>query len=603
MSTLSIPGFKVLETLRETSKTVSVKAVQHSLDRLVVLTFLRPELAGNPGEVARFLTIARTCAQLKADGLPKIFDIVSTDAHQYIVMEKVDGPTVDELVSRNGPLPATHAAQLGFVIAEALNCAWQHGRLVCRDLKPSEICIDSRGVAKLIDFHRAAVVSADGRIVDDEDAGMIVGTPNFLSPEQIRGDAPLDYRTDMYALGATLYFMVTGQFPFQENDPETVLQRQVSGQIPHPRTVRPDLPSTMSGLIARLMMKQPDDRYASWAEAMGDLQHVLKNLPLRRRETPARGISTVAAPPADVPAPEAPRLRRATSPATGALPTPAAAAQIPAAARPIWRGPPRSVRLVLWMLLAVWLAFLTNDRLGNPADLPRSWRLDTWLANLQTTPQATPQATPAGAPPAAPVAAASAAAPAATEIPAPAAPAVAPATAATPAPPAATPPPATLPPQAVTKLAEAFTRNDLDAARAVLAGDLGLDAARLAVFRDAVQAIPDPLRLAEETLLKSRDQEITITYMGKERRIIPHRVINGEIAADYVAADGNRPVTFKTARFTPDELVKLLPSDPETPAAQAAVCLALLQAGHRDDVAQHSAKCGPLAPVFEAAAR
>ena len=102
--------------------------------------------------------------------------------------------------------------------------------------------------------------------------------------------------------------------------------------------------------------------------------------------------------------------------------------------------------------------------------------------------------------------------------------------------------------------------------------------------------------------MASKGQEVAITYMGKERKITLRNVVNGEIQADFATAEGIRPVTLKTAKFTPDELLKLLPQQPENAAGHAAVCLVLLKANHKADIAAHVASCGVLGPLFEAAA-
>ncbi len=594
MNTLVVAGFEILSVLRETSKTVSVKAVQHSLNRVVVLTFLRPELSTRPGEVARFLAVARARSQLKTDAAPNIYNVVNAAAQPYLVMELVEGTTLGDLIIKQGPMAGGQAVQIALTLADTLHSAWQQGRLVYRNLKPTEICVDARHVPKLLDFHLAAIITPESAAADDPDAGMIVGTPNYLAPEQIRGDWPLDCRTDMYAMGATLYTLVTGHAPFEHDAPETVIRRQMSDQIVHPRDLRPDLPVALCGLITRLMMKQPQDRYASWPEAMEDMQQVLKGRALRPFKTPAPGTSTIAAATSIQP-PEAPRLRLQRGTISQDTPT---------TPHPKRHGPSFAIRIVVWTLLAVWLAALLNDRMGNPAQLPislphlpvESWFAGPRPASRPATPAA-PTAPAQSSEPAAPIPPATTNQPAPPPEPAP----VVSMPPATPAVPAA-PPPAALPPETTEKLAAAFVRGDLDAACAALDG-AAMSAARAAALREAIQSIPDPLRLAETTLMQSHDQELTITYMGKERRIIPRRVVNGEISADFVSPDGNRPVTFKTARFAPEELLKLLPAEPETPAAQAAVCLMQLKTGHKDEVAKRSAKCGLLAPVFEAAAQ
>jgi serine/threonine-protein kinase len=618
MSSPFLPGFQVLDTLRQTSKTLTVKAVQISLERTVAVTCLRPEQVANPNEVRRFLGIARVCAQIKADGLPQIYDITSHGDHPYIIMEHVEGLTLAELVHQNGPLQVAMSVRVACTIADALNHAWKQSRLVHRNLKPSEIRIDDRGTPKLTDFGRATVILPDGHPIDEDEPGVIVGTPNFLSPEQVQGTTAVDCRADIYALGATLYYMITGRVPFPDIAPEAVIQKQLTDQIPHPRTFRPDLPASISGLISRMMMKIPDDRYADWTEAMGDMQLALKGQPLRRRDTPPGGISTVSAVVANsaaTPAPELPQLRKVDARTSG--PAPAEPATLPRSAAE--KKAPRSsglspvVRVTLWILLGVWFVLLGNDRLGNPLVLPLPsplLPLDAWLGTGPAAPAApAPRAIADNpAPPAAPPVN-STVAPATPEpIPQAVAPVTTPALPAKPVvaekPPEPAKPllPQTLPPEVARRMSDSLARGDLAGARALLAAGIPLDPARLTEFRSALAAIPEPLALAEQTLQASKGQEMAVTYLGKERKIIPRNITNGEIEADFVTADGNRPVTLKLSKFTADELLKLLPQAPETPAAHAAVCLALLKANRKADIAAHVPDCGVLGPLFEAAA-
>lgn len=612
MSSPSLPGFEIVEALRETSKTVTVKAIQRSLDRMVALTFLRPEFAAQPGVVQQFLSVARVCSQMKFPGFPQIYDIASDGDRPYIVLEHVEGQTVAERVSQHGPMPYAQALRIGLTISDALDLAWKQNRLVHRNLKPSEIRVDDRGTAKLTDFGRAIVVLPDGRTVEDEESGLVVGTPNFLSPEQVQAGSQFDCRADIYSLGATLYYMVTGCVPFPTSSPETVLNQQLTEQIPHPRNIRAELPAPVCGLLVRMMMKRPEDRYADWTEAMGDMNLALKNQPLRRRETPAVGISTVA-PPQTAPPPESTQLRRIDASTPGVKPRAGRSAP-PAQTPPVTVAPHQPalhIRILFALLLVGWLAVLANDRLENRLlHLPVATPLvpiGHWARQARQWLETVPP--PATLPVSAPVAAhppAGARTPPTTPSPTPAA-----TTAPTPPPP---PPPTTknvptapvesqqpLPPDVVKRLAVFLGAGDRTAARRILGENLPLPASRLRAFSDAIDAIPNPLDLAEETLLKSAGQEVTISYMGKERRIIPRRSIDGTIQADFVSPDGPRPVTFKTARFAPDEIVKLLPQA-ETPALHAAWCIALLKANRREEAGQHAGQCGLLAPVFQAAA-
>ncbi|MFZ4395604.1 MAG: serine/threonine protein kinase [Kiritimatiellia bacterium] len=638
MSRISLPGFQVLDTLRQTSKTITVKAVQISLERTVALTFLRPELATNPNEVRRFLNIARVCAQLKADGLPQIYDINSQGDQPYLIVEHVEGLSVSEIVGQVGPLAIPLSVRITITIADALGHTWEQSRLVHRNLKPSEIRIDGRGTPKLTDFGRATIIQSDGRQADEEEAGIIIGTPNFLSPEQVQGLPNIDCRSDIYSLGATLYYMVTGHVPFPDCDPETVIQKQISAQISHPRTYRPDLSANISGLIARMMMKLPEDRYADWTEAMGDMNLALKNQPLRRRDVPPKGISTVAsvvASSAAPPAPELPQLRKVTTSETEASADADTQAQAPVRMRMAPRsaaasaardaeitktdhGLPMLVRIAMWFLLVIWLVLLGNDRLNNPLQLSIPsplLPLDNWFgtaSNLpspapvaaasNTRPPVTPPAITPPRPPVTPSAASGVGSPP-SSVPAPSGPAaVIPAPSPKPPEPEKTRLPQIIPPDTAKRLADSLVRGDLAGMRAILAVNLPMDPARLAEFRRAASAIPDPLQLAEQTIEASKGQELSITYLGKDRKIIPRSVANGEIEADFTTADGNRAVTLKLVKFSSDELLKLLPARPESPATRAAVCLVLLKANRKAEVAAHVPHCGLLGPLFEAAA-
>ncbi|MEI6210658.1 MAG: serine/threonine-protein kinase [bacterium] len=633
MSSISLPGFQVLDTLRQTSKTITVKAVQISLERTVSLTFLRPELATNPNEVRRFLNVARVCAQLKADGLPQIYDINSQGDQPYLIVEHVEGLSVSEIVGQVGPLAIPLSVRVAITIADALGHAWEQSRLVHRNLKPSEIRIDGRGTPKLTDFGRATIIQSDGRQADEEEAGLIVGTPNFLSPEQVQGLPNIDCRSDIYSLGATLYYMITGHVPFPDCDPETVIQKQISAQISHPRTYRPDLSANVSGLIARMMMKLPEDRYADWTEAMGDMNLALKNQPLRRRDAPPKGISTVAsvvASSAATPAPELPQLRKVTTSETEVPADADTQAQAPVRMRMAPRSAAASaardeeiaktdhglsmlVRIAMWFLLVIWLVLLGNDRLNNPLQLSLPsplLPLDNWLGTAShppppasnPRPPITPPAMTPPRPPVTPPAAPVVDSPPAS-VPAPTVPvAVIPAPAPKAPEPEKTHLPQIIPPDTAKRLADTLVRGDLAGMRAILAVTLPMDPARLAEIRSAASAIPDPLQLAEQTLEASKGQELSITYLGKDRKIVPRSVANGEIEADFITADGNRAVTLKLAKFSSDELLKLLPARPESPATRAAVCLVLLKANRKADVAAHVPHLGRLGALFEAAA-
>ncbi len=602
MHAASIPGFEILELIQESSKTLTWRARQHSLDRIVTLKVLQAEAAVHPAELARFLLVARTLSRLKADGLAQIYDVVSEGERHYIVMEAVDGPTLSDLVLQKGHLPVAQVMRIAFTVAEALAQAWDVGRLVHRNLKPTAIRLDSRGVAKITDFGQAVLALPD-HDVTELDEGHIVGTPHFLSPEQSAGERHLDCRADMYALGTVLYYLLTGHMPFGELPAEAAIQMQISGQLPHPRAFRADLPATACGLVERLTMKRPEDRYATWTDAMGDMQHVLKNLPLRRRESAPKGAATLA--PETPPAP-----RSATTPAMSVTgrpaSTPGAAAAAGAAARPRphARGPSPFTRMLLWLLLTVWFAVLANDRLGDPL------RLGYELASVPGDVRALFARLSAQVRPATPVAATPTAAPRqpTTPVPPPATPPSTPSvTPPEPPPPApsAEPPvpraapaePVTLAPELTGRLSVELRQGNLEAARAMLRAAPASPAVLAA--RAVLDEAPDMNRLVEDGIMRMRGQEIEIEFMGKKRQVVPQRVVNGEIFVD-ITAD-KRTVSFETRRLSPAERLRWA-GNLDTPAKQTAACAMMLQSGDVAYTAEKAGACGILAPAFEMAA-
>src|SRR5437588_2584025 len=178
-------------------------------------------------------------------------------------MEWIDGPTLAQLVQRDGPLESTRAAQVGAQIAEALVYAHGHG-VIHRDVKPSNVLFAPSGHVKVTDFGIAKVAE---RSLGTE-PGVILGTPNYLSPEQIEGH-PADARSDIYALGAVLYMMVTSQPPFVADTPAEVAAMHLNRRPVRPSAVNPDVAPALEAVLSRALARDPVERYAT-AQALED---------------------------------------------------------------------------------------------------------------------------------------------------------------------------------------------------------------------------------------------------------------------------------------------------------------------------------------------
>ena len=179
---------------------------------------------------------------------------------RYIVFEYIDGTNVRDLVYANGPLPLGDALNYTLQIASALTHAWER-EVVHRDIKPSNILITHDGQAKLVDMGLARLEYLEQAEHDETATGVTLGTFDYISPEQARNPRDADIRSDIYSLGCTLFFMLTGRPPFPEG---TVLQKLLAHQsepLPDVRELRPDVPDMLAAVLATMLAKRPEDRF------------------------------------------------------------------------------------------------------------------------------------------------------------------------------------------------------------------------------------------------------------------------------------------------------------------------------------------------------
>ena len=229
------------------------KAIMKSMNRTVAIKILHPDLARDRDYVLRFLREARAAAWLNHQNIVSGVDVGQSNGIFYFVMDYVEGPTVEELVASRGPLPEKQALEIALMMARALEHAHRHG-IIHRDIKPDNIVIMSDGTARLLDLGIARRQRECGN-------SMIVGTPEYISPEQIRGDKNLDSRTDIYSLGVTLYQMLTGHRPFAGKMLELIRHHLNSVPVPPTRHV-PGLSKETSDLVMEMMSKDRNDRPA-----------------------------------------------------------------------------------------------------------------------------------------------------------------------------------------------------------------------------------------------------------------------------------------------------------------------------------------------------
>jgi serine/threonine-protein kinase len=266
-----IPGYQMIQKLGKGSMGVVFKAKQLSVDRVVAIKILLDPLAQNKEFIKRFEREAMIAAKLSHNNVVNAIDAGQIDGHYYFVMEFVEGPTIKDYLDKDKVFDEKEALRITLAIAEALKHASQRG-LIHRDIKPENVILTKTGDVKLADLGLA-------RLTDDEkwglsEAGMAIGTPYYISPEQVRGQTNIDIRADIYSLGATLYHMVTGKVPYGGETPNDVMRKHVD---PNVVMIPPDhLNAKLSGglgmVVETMMAKNREHRYQTPDDLILDLK-------------------------------------------------------------------------------------------------------------------------------------------------------------------------------------------------------------------------------------------------------------------------------------------------------------------------------------------
>ena len=256
-----IGPYEVKGVLGRGGNGVVLKAFDPELNRSVAVKVIATVLAGSGAARKRFVREAQAAAAVVHEHVIAVHAVEEANGLPYLVMEYVMGRSLQDRLDRDGPLGLKEILRIGHQTASGLAAAHAQG-LVHRDIKPANILLEN-GVerVKITDFGLARAV-ADASLTQ---SGVITGTPQYMAPEQARGDA-VDHRGDLFSLGSMLYAMCTGHPPFRADTPLAVLRR-VTDEAPRPiRQVNPDVPGWLEAIVARLMAKDPDERFQSAAE-------------------------------------------------------------------------------------------------------------------------------------------------------------------------------------------------------------------------------------------------------------------------------------------------------------------------------------------------
>lgn len=272
-------------------------AHQISLDRPSAVKVLNQKYAKDFEFVASFVKEARAAARLNHPNIVQAYAVGADNDIFYFAMEFVDGETMKQILKREKIIPIDKAMTIIQEITEALNYGWHEQKMIHCDIKPDNIMITSKGVAKLADLGLAR--KAEDSQGDDDDE--VLGTPQYISPEQLTGDK-LDIRTDIFSLGATLYQFVTARLPFEGNSLNEIARKRLTHDPIPPNKINQDIPDAVNQIIMKMLQRNPNDRYQGCEELLKDLKKLQsgnvptqegrkakakgKQFSVRRRETP-----------------------------------------------------------------------------------------------------------------------------------------------------------------------------------------------------------------------------------------------------------------------------------------------------------------------------
>jgi serine/threonine-protein kinase len=268
--------FKLIKKLGEGGMGAVYLAEDTFAFRNVALKLLHRKFSGNRDFLARFRREAQAMARLNHANIVAAFDVAEENGYHYYVMEYCEGEPLDKRVKRERCLPVNEAIDIAIQVARGLEYA--HGRnTIHRDIKPGNIFIGSDGTAKILDLGLSKNLAEVDTSFNTQ-AGITVGTPHYISPEQARGDADIDGRTDIYSLGATLYHLTTGRTPFEGPTSVVIMSKHLSEQIDNPADINPEISDGLVHVITKMMAKNPDDRHLNCTEVLEDLERVKTGL-------------------------------------------------------------------------------------------------------------------------------------------------------------------------------------------------------------------------------------------------------------------------------------------------------------------------------------
>ncbi len=280
----TIGGFKIEHLLGKGGMGEVYLARQLSMGRKVALKILPPQFSVDDENVRRFTQEVRTAAQLEHPNIVVAYEAGDDGGVHYLAMGYVAGRPLSDLLSGGGVLAEGDALHITRKIGSALGYAWNKHRMLHRDVKPANIMLDEAGEPKLTDMGLAKSLSKAAGMTE---SGTVVGTPNYMSPEQAEGAGEIDCRSDMYSLGAMLYHMVSGHTPFEADNTMATLRKLATESLPDPREFNSGLSAGCVDMIEIMLARDPDRRHRTWEALIEDVDRVLAG----KRPSTARPVA------------------------------------------------------------------------------------------------------------------------------------------------------------------------------------------------------------------------------------------------------------------------------------------------------------------------
>ncbi len=282
---LKIPNLKLIEKVGDGGMSTVWKAWDIEHQRLVAVKILNSEFATDGVEIRQFRAEERIMEELHHPGIVEAYDFNNGNGHWYFVMEYIDGYTFYDLLRRKQHVREADCLLICESVAAALAYAWDDHGLVHCDIKPDNIMINTDGVIKLMDLgisHRFEFKEGPQAVPEH-----VLGTPAYISPEQVYGDVELDCRSDIYSLAATLFHLATGRILFPGLDNENMMRAHCDEgtQARDPRCYRPELSESFCQLLEAMLVKNRDFRVASWKNVFTMCQEIETGARFKPRDT------------------------------------------------------------------------------------------------------------------------------------------------------------------------------------------------------------------------------------------------------------------------------------------------------------------------------